>query len=112
MGYFIAKMAMFYSMPVNSVLALNKSVFFWMLRQSERLEAEQDIRMLGLLAAVNGSKESFDGVWNRLQTKVGLVIEFGSRDSQEVMNIDAPDDGLDPEFDRAALRALKARHGA
>lgn len=98
----------FYSMSISSVLALPKRTFFWMLRQAERLEADSNRRQLQLLLAVQ-SAEGVDKAFEMLNEDVGTVYEWGKYIPPA---FDVNDEGLDPEFDRSGLRALKAKHGA
>jgi hypothetical protein len=96
-------------MSLREVLGVTKRQFFWMLRQAERLEAEADRRHLSLLLAV-ASQDGVGQALSALDADIGVIYEWSKPAPLNLDKID--DEGLDPDFDRAGLRALKQRHGA
>lgn len=90
------------------VLAMKKKAFFFWLRQAERLAAERDARMLTVLAAVNSDQNSYKSVVKSLQDEIGVVYEFSPFIPSKVI---IKEGESDPEFDRAAFAALKAKYG-
>lgn len=96
-------------MSLRDVLGLPKRQFFWLQRQADRLEADADRRHLHILLAMASSEGVEQGL-KALQQEVGVIYEWGKFIPPAINLTD--DDGLDPEFDRAGLRALKAKHGA
>lgn len=101
-----------YSLSYREVLNTPKKVFFWMLNQAHRIDAEEDLRMLRVLAAVNSNQEGYNSISKGLTELLGVTLEYKTGGSGKVPKIEVDENGLDPEFDREALRALKARHGA
>lgn len=95
--------------PISEVLATKKTLFFWMLRQADRLQAERDMRILRAFRAAQSEAEGFDAVVKNLEAEMGVVYEFGTFVPSKMV---LDDDGVDPEFDREGLRALKAKYGA
>lgn len=70
----------------------------------DRIRAETDLRQLRLLAGVTSS-EQFENVTKALQAELGRTFEFDEAAKFEV-EID-PNTGLDKNFDREGLQALK-----
>lgn len=76
---------------------------FWFLNRSiDRLRSEEDLRRIQLMASV-GSSEAYSSALNSLQTQMGTIAVM--EDKRTVLVLD--ENGMDPEFDRAGLRALK-----
>lgn len=96
-----------YSMSLRSVLAVKKREFFWMLRQAERLEAQESRRTLELLLSVN-SAESVEAAFKALDEDLGVVVEWG-KFIPPAFDL-ANEEGLDPEFDRSGLQALRNKN--
>lgn len=83
---------------------------FWFLsNQVERLRAEKDQRRLQLLASVT-TQDGFKAANDQLKDEIGTVYVWTPKVDTEI-RID-PNTGLDPEFDKEGLRALKARLAA
>lgn len=83
--------------------------FLWLWMQADRLEAERDIRQLELLVCAQG-QEGMEQMFTHLRQLRG-VTEVYMAESPKVVEINTDDGALDPDFNRQALRALKARHG-
>lgn len=82
---------------------------FWFLaNQIERLRAELDLERLQILASV-GSAEAYKKATEHLKKTIGQIIVFEPTGYEAVRKVET---GLDPEFDREGLRALKARIAA
>lgn len=95
-------------MSFDEVMALRKRVFFFLYGQTARLEADDGRRQLQLLIAAQSS-EGVKQAFEALNNDLGVVYQHSEIVHPVVLTTD--DDALDPQFDRAALRALKARHG-
>lgn len=80
---------------------------FWFLaNQVDRLRAEQEIRQLQLLGSAQ-SGDAYKEAIKALKNEMGTVFVWSKNESTEI-RID-PKTGLDPEFDRAGLQALKKK---
>lgn len=80
---------------------------FWFLsNQVDRLRSEQDLRQIQLLASV-GSVEAYKHASEHLKSQTGQVYVWAMKTPTEIV-VD-PDTGLDPEFNREGLRALKMK---
>jgi hypothetical protein len=78
--------------------------FFWLyVRMVERLEADEDIRMLALMT-YSQTGEGIKEIHERLSELRGQIQVY----QPEVQTLNLDDDSLDPTFDKAALDALKA----
>lgn len=78
---------------------------FWFLnKQIDRLNAEDDMRQLNLIVATNSS-EGIQQIQELLNKQIGTVAKF-ERKVLSAEDIDPNE--LDPEFDRAGFQALKA----
>jgi hypothetical protein len=91
-------------------MALTPRCFWFLLNQVDRLRAEECLMQMQIAAAV-GSQKSFETTLTSLQGQIGQIFVWDQAEVPAVLRVD-PDTGLDPEFDREALRALKARHSA
>ncbi|MTH61204.1 hypothetical protein [Paracoccus litorisediminis] len=111
MGFYIAEMVRFYSMPLPMVLALPSRQFAFLIRQQSRIEAKEGLTQIRLMGCIHGEeslKETVDALLERLgKTETFQVV---SKTRSGVVNMDDVNE-MDPDFDRHALRALKARHG-
>lgn len=77
-----------------------------MSNQVDRLRSERDLRQIQLLASV-GSAEAYKHASEYLQGQTGKVYVWEMKAPTEIV-VD-PNTGLDPEFDREGLRALKMK---
>lgn len=78
---------------------------FWFLNRSiDRLQAEQDLRMIQIAASA-GSQDGYSSLVDRLNKSMGEIVVF--EQSMKTLNLD--DDTLDPQFDRQGLHALMGR---
>lgn len=77
--------------------------FWFYSNQADRVQAEEDLRVLRLLASAP-SAETIEKVSKDLSETRGKIYVYAPPSRTLDM-----DDGLDPEFDRAALQALKAQ---
>lgn len=73
-------------------------------RQIDRIEAERDLKQIQLLAAA-GSADGYNKLVEQMNNTVGKIVVY--EPSIKRLNLD--DDSPDPEFDRAAFEALKAK---
>lgn len=96
-------------MSADEVLALPLRRFWFVSNMIDRLRAEKDLRQLQLLASV-GTKEAYTQTVKTLTEWAGTVYVF-EKELPTVVRID-PETGLDPEFDREGLRALKMKIAA
>jgi hypothetical protein len=80
---------------------------FWFLNaQLDRLNAEEDLRAMHWNTA-GKSPDAYEAASKAYQSMIGQ-IEVWERPRPDEIRID-PQTGLDPEFDREALRAMKRR---
>lgn len=110
LGFIIVQVMSEFKLSFDAVLGMDLHRFFWAHEQVKRLEAHRDIRLLRVFAAANSSQEHYEGVLNYLNSVMGVIVEFEAEPIPPKAAVN--EQGLDPEFDRAGLRALKARHGA
>lgn len=92
-------------MDFDAVLNLPLKRFWFLVNQVDRLRAEQDIRHLQLIGSANDG-EAISMALESLKKEMGRVFVW-EETTPAVIRID-PNTGLDPEFDREGLRALKA----
>ncbi|MGV1754829.1 hypothetical protein [Agrobacterium sp. CG674] len=93
-------------MSVNDLMALSVKRFWFLANQIDRIEAADRLNQMEMLASVT-SQEGYKMVSEKLVKTVGQVYVWKPH-TPKVLVVD-PDTGLDPEFDRAGLQALKAR---
>lgn len=96
-------------MSLNDVLETPKKHFFWLLGEIDRHRAESDLRQYRVVQAVN-SAEGSEKLTKELYEDRGQLLHFGRVLSRKI-EIETDDGKIDPEFDRAGLRALKAKMG-
>ena len=99
-----------FHIPIGSLLAMPKKHFFWLSNMAPRVRAEQDLRLLNVLLVSQSSQESVQTVWDGIRQVMGVVYE-SSHVATKTFKVQDENE-MDPEFDRAGLRALKAKHGA
>lgn len=90
----------------DDLLRMPLKRFWFLLAQVERLRSEENLRTIGVLASAT-SPEGYKNAVEFYEKEVGEIYVWVKNTSSE-FRID-PDTGLDPEFDRGALHALKAR---
>lgn len=95
-----------YGLSFDELMNLSIKRFWFLANMIERLRAEKDLRQIQLLAAV-GSQEGYKAMTDRLQEQMGQIFVLEVETPTE-FKID-PQTGLDPEFDREGLRALKMK---
>lgn len=95
-----------YRMAPDAVLDLPLKMFWFMTNQIDRLRAEEDMRQIQLLGASQDS-DAFKMALDSLKSEMGQVYIWQPSNSPTEIRID-PTTGLDPEFDREGLMALKA----
>lgn len=98
-----------YGYSVDEVLDLTVKRFWFVSNMIDRLRAEKDLRQIQLMASV-GAKEAYEKAFSALNDQAGQVYVLEKEVPTEI-RID-PDTGLDPEFDREGLRALKMKIAA
>lgn len=98
-----------YRMGFNEVLRLTYRRFWFLLAQIPRLEAEEDLRLIRAGASATTS-EAYKAASEHFQGVIGEIYSM-ERTEAVVMKVPVvdPETGLDPEYDRAGLLALKAR---
>ncbi|GAA4525522.1 hypothetical protein GCM10023174_10260 [Chelativorans composti] len=84
--------------------------FWFFVSQVDRLRAEEEIRQLRVLAAVTSS-DAYKKAIEVLQEEMGEIYIWEPLKVPPEMRVD-PETGLDPEFDREGLRALKMKLAA
>lgn len=99
-----------YRYSVADVLELPVKQFWFLSNMVDRLRAEKDLRQIQLLASV-GSEQSFKHAHDYLKDQVGQVYVLEVEPPKQEIKID-PKTGLDPQFDRAGLQALKMKIAA
>lgn len=77
------------------------------MNQLSRLKAEDDLRLIQI-AAAGQSVEAYRKIVGDLEGDVGQVYVWSSPVKTLVID---PETGLDPQFDRNALRELKKKVG-
>lgn len=97
-----------YGLGFNETLALPLKRFWFLLAQLSRLEAQDDLRLMRNAASAT-SGEAYEAATKHFEGVIGEIYNF-DRTEKTVMRID-PETGLDPEFDRAGLHALKEKFG-
>lgn len=97
-------------MSFDEVMNLSIKRFWFLANQIERLRAEKDLRQIQLLASV-GSTEAYKTARDYLKDQMGEIYVLEADAPPTEIRID-PETGLDPEFDREGLRALKMKISA
>lgn len=100
-------------MSYKDVMALRPRLFWFLVNQIERLRAEDALRQIEIKLALE-SAEAYEKTKERLINQVGQIYvwEPEAPVQQKIDAVDTTEEGLDPEFDREGLRALKARIAA
>lgn len=98
-----------YRLSVDEVLDLSVKRFWFVSNMIDRIRAEKDLRQVQLLGSVT-TKEGYTAVFKSLNEQAGQVYVLEKEIPTEI-RID-PNTGLDPEFDREGLRALKMKIAA
>lgn len=82
---------------------------FWFYhRQISRLRAEEDRRMLGVLGSAQSS-DYYQKLAKQLDEEIGEIYVF--EPTVKTMVVTQDDNQMDPEYDRAGVRALFANLG-
>lgn len=95
-----------YRFSWNELLQTPIKRFWFLLNQIDRLRAEQGLEQLQIIASA-GSVEAYKATTDQLRKEIGQIYVVQPKSPSHIV-VD-PDEGLDPEFDRAALRRLKAK---
>jgi hypothetical protein len=90
----------------ETVMAMPLKRFWFMSNMVERLWAERDLRQVQLMASV-GSQDGFTTVLENLKKERGTIYVW-EQSLPTKLSID-PKTGLDPDFDRGGLHALKGK---
>lgn len=85
----------------EAVLQMPIKRFWFYNKQADRVRAEEDLRMINLLASVT-SKDAYESALNGLYRQMGEIIVKAP--GSEMLDVDGPD----PEYERDKLLALKA----
>ncbi|OWZ90347.1 hypothetical protein B9J07_27550 [Sinorhizobium sp. LM21] len=96
-----------YSLSFDELMNLSIRRFWFIANMIERLRAEKDLRQIQLMASV-GSPEAYKSAREFLQEQMGQIYVLDAPEAPVEFKVD-PKTGLDPEFDREGLRALKMR---
>ena len=94
-----------FGIAFDAVMAMPIKRFWFLSNMVERLWAEKDLRQIHLMASV-GSEEAFKGTHENLRKEMGTVYVWEEPAVGEI--VINPETGLDVEFDRAGLHALRA----
>lgn len=95
-----------YGMSFEELYGLTVKRFWFLVNQIDRLEANDRLRQLEMLASAT-APEAYKAARESYQKTVGQVFVWKPVAPTEI-KVD-PNTGLDPEFDREGLRALKAK---
>lgn len=87
-------------------MGLGLKRFWFLVNQIDRIEAAGRLNHIEMLASVT-SEKTYAAAREDYKSKVGKIFVWTPATPKELV-VD-PETGLDPEFDRAALRALKAK---
>jgi hypothetical protein len=93
-----------FGIAFDDVMAMPIKRFWFMSNMVERLWAEKDLRQIHLMASV-GSEEAFKRTHENLRKEMGTVYVWEEPPVGEI--VINPETGLDVEFDRAGLHALR-----
>lgn len=96
-------------MGLDEVLDLRLRRFWFLVNTADRLKAEEDIRLLQIFGSAQ-SEKGFEEAQKALRAEMGQQVFVWEEKTRDEMRI-VPDNGLDPEFDRKGLQALKAMAG-
>lgn len=110
MGFVIAQVVREFHIPISSLLAMPKKHFFWLYAMMPRVRAERDLMMLRVMRVSQADQEGFEKITQEIQSEMGVIYERQFQ-TPKIVKIEECDEGLDPEFDREGLRALKIKHG-
>lgn len=94
-------------MDFDSLLQTPLRRFWFLNNQIDRLRAEKELRYLQLLASAQ-SGDAFKATYDHLTNQVGKIYVWDEAAPEKI--IINSDTGLDPEFDREGLHALKAKN--
>jgi len=94
-------------MDFDSLLQTPLRRFWFLNNQIDRLRAEKELRHLQLLASAQ-SGDAFKATYDHLTNQIGKIYVWDEAAPEKI--IINSDTGLDPEFDREGLHALKAKN--
>lgn len=96
-------------MNFDEVLRLSYRRFWFLLTQIPRFEAEEDLRIMRTGASIT-SADAYEAASKHFEGVIGEIYSMNRQEAvvMKVPEVD-PETGLDPQFDRAGLHALKAR---
>lgn len=97
-----------FGMSFEGMLELTPRRFWFLHNQIDRIRAEEQMLQLQILGAAQ-SGEGYKSALEGLTSQLGQVFFYEPTTTPVELKVD-PTTGLDPEFDREGLRALKARH--
>jgi hypothetical protein len=95
---------------IETLMEVPIKQFWFIANMIERIRAEKDLRHIQLLASV-GSVEGYTAARDFLKEQAGEIYVMEGPTAPVQFKID-PQTGLDPEFDREGLRALKMKISA
>jgi hypothetical protein len=107
-GFLFARLIKTFGFKHDEVLKMPIKRFWFYNKQVERMAAEEDLRMIELLAAVTSS-EAYGKKLEDLRNIKGEIYVLMPETPTLVLD---GNDEMDPEFDRAAFHALKAKIAA
>lgn len=100
-----------YQVPLSVVLGMPKSHFFWMNNMISRVRAEHHLELLRVLVAAQSTPEGLESFEKDYRQELGTVYYHSQPVGAKPLRVEDENE-LDPDFDRAGLRALKMKHGA
>lgn len=100
-----------YQIPLSEILATTKSRFFWMNNMIPRIRAELHLELLKVLVAAQSTPEGLEAFEKEYRQELGTVYYHDQPVGKKTFTVEDENE-LDPDFDRAGLRALKMKHGA
>lgn len=106
-GFLFARVLKEYGIGFDDLLQTPLRRFWFLNNQIDRLRAEKELRQLQLLASAQ-SGDAFKATYDHLSNQIGKIYVWDEAVSNEiVINTET---GLDPEFDRNGLHALKNKN--
>lgn len=95
-----------FGLSIDQVLVMQPRRFWFLSNQIDKLRAEEGYQQLQILAAVSDA-ETFKLASENLKERMGQIFVWDEPIPSEFA-VD-PETGLDPEFDREGLQALRQK---
>lgn len=100
----LARVSRTFGIGPMELLDYSIKVFWFMNRQVDRLQAEDDLRQLHLLGAAT-NQEGYSKAIEQFRKTMGEIVVFGP--SEKTLEILIDPEVPDPSFERDKLHALK-----